>query len=101
MADTVLIDPLGRLIVLQDRTWHGHIIQGHPEVAQHRDLVELAILQPDEIRSSRSDGDCRLYYGPGPRPAVRIMVVADVVAGVVKTAHLARRVTGGATEWSR
>jgi hypothetical protein len=29
------------------------------------------------------------------------MLVADVVRGVVKTAHLAKKVSGGAIEWAR
>ncbi len=100
MADANLTDPFGREIVLHDHTWHGHIVKYHPEVNNHRPLVEQAIHSPDEIRHSNADPDCRLYYGPGPNPGVIIMVVADVSLGIVKTAHLARRVTGGALEWS-
>ncbi len=101
MADAKLTDPLGREIVLHDHTWHGHIVKYHPEVKDHRLLVEQAIHSPDEIRHSNSDADCRLYYGPGPRADVIMMVVADVSLGIVKTAHLARKVTGGALEWSK
>jgi len=101
MADTILIDPLGRQIVLHDRTWDGHIAQAHPEVATYRDLAERAVRQPDEIRISNSNPDCRIYYGHGPRQSVIIMVVANIVECVVKTAHLARKVTGGAQEWSK
>jgi hypothetical protein len=43
--------------------------------------------------------DCRLYYGAGPREGVRIIVVVDVRLGIVKTAHLARRLSGGEIEW--
>ncbi len=100
MADTHLTDPLGRRLVLYDRTWYGHIVKGHPEVRRHRYLVEAAVRAPVEIRNSQSDVDCRLYFGPGPRADVRIMVVADIVRGLVKTAHLAKRITGGAVEWS-
>ena len=101
MADTTLKDPLGRDIVLHDRTWHGHIVKGHPDLGGHHDLVERTVQSPDEIRHSRADENCRIYFGPGPRPGVIIMVVADVVARVVKTAHLAKKVTGGAMEWSK
>jgi hypothetical protein len=101
MADTTLVDPLGRTIVLQERTWHGHIVKGHPEIKDDRRLVEWAVESPDEIRHSGSGPDCRIYYGPGPRPTVIMMVVADVALGIVKTAHLARKATGGAVEWSK
>jgi len=101
MADVELVDPLGRSLVLHERTWSGHIVKGHPEVALHRDLVESAITDPFEIRFSRADPDCRVYFGPGPRPTVKMMVVADVAVGIVKTAHVARTVSGGDVEWSR
>lgn len=101
MADTTLTDPLGRHIVLHDRTWYGHIVKGHPDVGGHYDLVKQTVQSPDEIRQSRAGTDCRICFGPGPRSGVMIMVVADVAARVVKTAHLAKKVTGGALEWSK
>ncbi len=54
---------------------------------------------PIQIHFSRSGAECRIYYGPGPRQGIMIQVVADVVQGVVKTAHLARKITGGGVEW--
>ena len=101
MPESNLTDPLGREIVLHDRTWYGHIVLGHPEMQEYRMLAEEAIRSPDEIRLSRSDANCRVYFGAGPRPGIRIMVVADVIAGVVKTAHLARKISGGPVEWSK
>jgi hypothetical protein len=99
MADTPLTDPLGRTVVLHDSTWYGHIVRGHPEVAGARHLIEQAVITPLEIRLSNADADCRLYFGPGPR-SLLVKVVADVVRGVVKTAHLARKTSGGSVEWS-
>ena len=101
IAAATLIDPRERSCLLHDHTWHGHIVKCQPEVKDHRLLVEQAIRSPDQIRLSNSDPDCRLYYGPGPRDGVIIMVVAEVVLGIVKTAHLAKKVTGGALEWSK
>ena len=99
MADSTLKDPLGRVLVLSERTWYGHVLRGHPEMKGLRRLVEAAIRRPDEVRFSQSDPDCRLYFAAGPRPALRILVVGDVVGGFVKTAHLARRISGGDREW--
>lgn len=99
MADRQMTDPLGRQITLTERTWYEHIVEGHPEIARHQALVEAAIADPLVIRLSRSDPDCRLYFGRGPRQGVTMLVVADVRRGMVKTAHLARRQFGGATEW--
>ena len=99
MVDEFFTDPLGRQIVLHDRTWYGHILKGHPDVEDYRDHVSEAITSPELIRISRSDPDCRLYYGSGPSEGVRMVVVADVSEGVVKTAHLVKKVTGGDSEW--
>ena len=99
MIDRQLRDPLGRLITLRDRTWFGHIVRGHPEMELERGRVEDAIERPHEIRVSRADPNCRLYFGAGPRKETRIVVVVDVRPAIVKTAHLARRVSGGNVEW--
>jgi hypothetical protein len=101
MPDVHLTDPLGRTIVLYDRTWYGHIVKAHPEMAAARPLIEQTVRSPDQIRHSQSDPNCRIYYGPGPRPGIIIMVVADIVLGIVKTAHLAKQVSGGSQEWSK
>lgn len=101
MADSELTDPLERSLVLYDRTWFGHIVPGHPEVREHRGLVEKAVVSPEQVRYSSSDINCRLYFAPGPRSGVKMMVVGDVSSGVVKTAHLAKKITGGAVEWSK
>jgi hypothetical protein len=89
MPDIEILDPLGRRITLHDRTWFGHILAGHPDMAEHRDRAAEAIRNPAEIRVSRADKDCRLYYAAGPRPGRMIVVVADVELGLVKTAHIA------------
>ncbi len=101
MPDVHLIDPLGRRITLHERTWYGHIVKAHPEMEATRSLAERVVGSPDEIRYSNSDPDCRLYFGPGPRSGIRMVVVVDVVLGLVKTAHLAKKMSGGAQEWSR
>jgi hypothetical protein len=100
MSDTRITDPQGRQITLHDRTWYAHILKVHLELGDCRHLAERAVSAPLEIQFSRSDPVCRVYYGKGPKPGLLMAVVADVVAGVVKTAHLAGKVTGGGMEWS-
>ena len=100
MTDALLVDPLGRRIELRDRTWFGHVLKGHPEVAPFRGLAEAAVTRPLEIRFSTSDPDCRVYYGKGPVPRLRLAVIADVRSGSVKTAYLARKASAGGVEWS-
>jgi len=100
LSDTILTDPLGRTITLHEHTWQGHIVQRHPEMLSHRLLAEQAITGPLEIRISAADPDCRLYFGPGPRKDTMIVVVADVAAGFVKTAHVVKAAKG-VVEWSK
>ncbi len=100
MADVILTDPLGRDITLHDRTWYGHIIKRHPEMRALRAQVEQTVRDPDEIRFSTYDPDCRLYYRGSGRAGILIAVVGDVAQELVRTACLANR-TKGALEWSR
>lgn len=99
MADHAAMDPLGRRITLHERTWLGHILPGHPEMAGLREGVMATISQPEMVRMSRSDANVRLYFGPGPRPTVKILVAVDVEQRLVKTAHLCKRISGGDIEW--
>ena len=97
--NTRITDPIGRSITLHDRTWFGHIVKGHPDIAAHRDLVEPAIANPNQIRLSNAGPEGRLYFGTGPRVGIMVVVVVDVELALVKTAHLARKPSGGAVEW--
>lgn len=99
MADTTLVDPLGRTFVLADRIWQRHIIIGHPDVGAHRHLVEQAVTSLLCIRTSSSSTDCRKCFGTGPRSSVFIAVVVDVSLGIVKTAYLSKPMTSGDLEW--
>ena len=98
MADTPLVDPLGRTIVLHDHTWFGHIVKRHPDMRSLRTYVETAIIAPTRICFSTSDPDCRVYYGPGPTQGILVAVVGDVVGGYVRTAYRTTRIKG-TPEW--
>jgi hypothetical protein len=101
MADDTFTDPLGRAIVLHDRTWYGHILKGHPELKDERERAGQVIAEPVDVRHSLSDPDVRLYHGPAKRPRVYLRVVADVELGLVKTAHYVNKPQGGEIEWSQ
>jgi hypothetical protein len=100
VSDSYLLDPFGRTIVLHDRTWFGHIVPKHPDVANDRNQVEEAIVRPIRIIHDPTVTSRRHYYGQGPRLGVMMIVVADVVGGFVTTAHVIKRYRGGAEEWS-
>jgi hypothetical protein len=100
VGENTLQDPLGRALRLYEQTWSGHILRRHPEMANYREKVERAILDPLEIRFSPSDADCRFYFGEGPRKGILVLVVVDLVRKLVKTAHLVKSMKG-VVEWSR
>jgi hypothetical protein len=85
--------------MLHDHTWFGHVVKGHPDVRRERTSALEAISKPLEIRYSTSDVNCRLYYGASLVPGIMIVVVADVVAGYVKTVYRAKKMKGD-VEWS-
>lgn len=84
MPDSTIEDPLGRSIQLTNATWFGHIVKGHPDMALQRLRVEHTVRQPMEIQISTYDNDCRVYYSEPNKGGRMIVVVADVVAGIVK-----------------
>jgi len=43
MADSSLFDPLGRKVVLSDRTQDRHILVAHPDMEGGREFVEQAV----------------------------------------------------------
>ncbi len=102
MADTSLIAPLGRQITLHDRTWYGHILPGHPDLASHRSLVHAALTDPLSIRIEPGDAKNRLYIGAGLKEDRIIVVVSSLPLRLVKTAFQApSRRAKGVIEWKR
>jgi len=97
--DSIIRDPLKRELLLSDATWFGHIVKGHPDIAQQRLLVEHAVRRPIEIQVSIYDNDCRVYYSEPNKAGRMIVVVADITIGVVKTAYAAIKKKKGNIEW--
>src|SRR5438105_1698337 len=98
MADSSLVDPLGREVILSDRTWDRHILVAHPDMDGGREFVEQAVTSPKSIWLSGSDADVRVYYGEGPSPYLMVAVKANIKRGVVLTAHLVKKETGAKKE---
>jgi|SRR6185436_6832282 len=99
MPDSLLKDQLGRDIRLTNPTWFGHVVKGHPDMAMQRLRVEHTVRRPSEIQVSTYDADCRVYYSEPNKAGRMIVVVADVVAGIVKTAYAAIKKKKGTIEW--
>ena len=100
MADFVGTDRLGHAVTLADAAWYGHIITTHPEMTSLRSEVEAACTDADTVRQSSSDPDCVIHFKRSvSRPSLLVKVVVNTQDGFVRTAHLAKRVTGGVQLW--
>lgn len=45
-------DPFGNEVALNDSTFHGHILPGHPEMANSLELIRETITDPYRVRQS-------------------------------------------------
>jgi hypothetical protein len=99
VPDSIIEDPLGREIRLTNATWFGHILKGHPDMARQRLRVEHTVRKPLEIQVSTYDVNGRIYYSVPNKSGEMIVVVADIVIGIVKTAYVALKKKKGSIEW--
>ena len=99
MADTTLIDPLGRTCILHDHTWNGHILTSHPDMNGGREFVENAVRFPISIWISEKSPDVRIYYAREPTVGFLFAVKVHIRKGAVLTAHIIDRQKGVTREW--
>jgi hypothetical protein len=87
-----VIDVDGRSVGLTEERW-AHIVgaephrAGHPELAQHLDVVLRAVQAPDRRLAGRRDGEewCDLE-GAGPSRFLKVVVAYDGREGRIITA---------------
>ena len=48
-------------VALDDDHWKTHILKGHPELAQHRELVIETLKHPEAVYRSKRDPTTRVY----------------------------------------
>lgn len=85
-----------------------HIASRHPDLLpEHLDLVAATLADPDLVRRSVQLSSARLfsrwYHDLRTGRFVVVVVVTDIspTRHWIVTAYSARRIAGGATEWSR
>lgn len=85
-----------------------HIASQHPDLLpEHLDLVAATLADPDLVRRSVQLSSARLfsrwYHDLRTGRFVVVVVVTDIspTRHWIVTAYSARRIAGGATEWSR
>jgi hypothetical protein len=84
-------DPDGRPVVLTAARWR-HVLDGHPELAPHQDLVLAAIRAPDRRLPGRWPNErwCYLATPAGPSRWLKVVVVYEGERGQVFTAFARR-----------
>lgn len=84
-------------VILEDDHWKAHILKGHPELMQHRDLVIETLKLPEGVYRSKRDPTTRIYtrsyagimIGETPVQRVSLRVVVREESGFVVTAYFA------------
>ena len=93
--------PLGKHIRTTDSYWRDITTFKHPQLKEKLREVELALIDPDTIRKSRSDQDVYLHYrSVGGRI---LCVVAKYLngEGYVVTAYFTDKIKEGTKIWER
>jgi len=81
------VDPDGRRVVLDVAGWR-HIVDGHPELAPHREAVLATVAGPDHRGSDPRPGRKRCWRrGVGPSRWLMVVVDFSVVPARIVTAY--------------
>jgi hypothetical protein len=99
---------LGAPVELTDER-ERHIAQTHPDLLpDFRAALDLTLADPDQVRASSRLAGTRLFARwfdqiKGGKHVVMVVVSDPLPAGRswIITAYLARRLSGGAIEWTR
>ncbi len=91
MPETEVRDVEGRLIILSDRRW-AHIVDGHPELSEHRSLIMAVLIDPVRIIPGRRRNESWHYGAGGPSRFVKVVVDWLDDQGIVITAFARHRI---------
>ena len=91
---SVVVDRDGVSVVVSEERW-GHIVLGHPEIAEIEAEITAAIRTPEIVRDGRTVDEAWIYrrLADGSRaPWLKVVVRYGEEGGRVVTAFLRRRV---------
>lgn len=93
--------PLGFVVRCSWRYWTFIVAEKHPVMKGHEREVELALVDPDEIRRSRQDENVFLFYrGKTPRWLCAVTRRNDK-EGFLITAYPTDAIKAGDRVWTR
>ncbi len=96
------VNPLGNQVICTEKTWIGHVIDGHPEMEGREELVISALKDPDVIFNSDASPKRNVYFSGTdsgrPDRSLYIKVVTNLsqpsIEYVVST-WMQKKISGG------
>lgn len=96
-----VVSRLGPRIRVSEERWQLIVTAKHPVIKSRERDVELALIDPDEVRKSRSDFRVHLYYRRIDSRWICVVVKNDNGTGFVITAYLTDRIKEGNLLWRK
>jgi hypothetical protein len=92
-----VLTPLEKRIRLTKERWHLIVTEKHPSVRGREREVELALVDPFQVRRSKSDPQVHLYYRKIAALWLCVVVKCENGAGFIITAYFTEKIKEG--EW--
>ncbi len=97
-----VVTPLGYRVVLTRNRWREIVRFKHPALAGHEDVIRQCVEKPEVILASAKDPEVHMYYVPGERGYVCVVVGCDdPTERYVVTAYFTKTIKKGDELWTR
>ena len=96
----VTTDHLGRKVVLEKKTFYGHIVPGHPEMAGNELAIQESVEKPLFVIESKQNSNVFLYVTQSQKSTYPNLYIKTVVdhstnVGFVKTSFFQKNLQPG------
>lgn len=96
-----VVSRLGKRIRATEPQWELITTLKHPSVAGHERDVEMALVDPEQVRRSRSDAHVNLYYRKTGLYWLCVVVKNENGAGFVITVYFTEKIKEGMALWPK
>ena len=92
---------LGKLIQVSQDRWELIVTKKHTSIAGREREVRLALIEPEQVRRSKSDPDVYLYYRAFGGRHLCVVAKHHNGDGFIVTAYFTKRVKVGERIWPK